>query len=126
MPESPQPPSSRTGWKARLAHAFAVEKPEEIDPTPQQREIIDRLCRGTVRRHLSMPALLFVRMSRPLNYVGASVLHFFEPLVKILVDTTPYNHFAAFLEHRGSVDYLCRRIEHFQKRKEDETADGRR
>jgi hypothetical protein len=127
MPETPRPSQ---GLKAWLAHAFAIEKPEEIDPTPPQREVVDRVCREVVRRHLTTPALAFMHMSQPLNVVAASMLHFLHPILSVIVDTTDYNHFSAFLEHRGSIDYLCRRLEHFENeiqavRKENGTADER-
>ena len=63
---------------------------------------------------MTTPALLFIEMSRPLNYLGAQALHFFDPIVSVLVDTTGYRHFAEFLEQRGSLEHLCRRIEHFE------------
>lgn len=101
------------GWKAWFAHAFAVDKPEAIDPTPQQREIIDRLCKEVARRELGMPALLALRMSQPLNVLAASALHILQPIISALLNPESITQFALFLEHRGSIDYLCKRIEHF-------------
>ena len=94
-----------------LKQAFAVDPPGPAEPTDAQRQVVERLCREVVRRHLTTPALLFLEMSRPLNNVGAHLLHFFSPLLSVFTDTTHVREFARFLERRGSIDYFCRRIE---------------
>lgn len=101
--------------KAWFAHAFAIEKPEDIDPTPHQREIVDRLCQEVARRQMATPALLALEMSRPLNGLSAATMHMFQPIIAAVMSTDSYEQFALFLEHRGSIDYLCKRIEHFEK-----------
>ena len=107
-------PEQRT-WKSWFAHAFAVERPEDIDPSPLQREIVDRLCMEVVRRGLATPALMALEMSRPLNAFSASAMHLLQPAIAAVMDTRSYEQFALFLEHRGSIDFLCARIEHFHK-----------
>jgi hypothetical protein len=99
------------GW---LKHAFAVEPPGPAEPTPPQAEVAEKLCNEVVRRHLTTPALTFLEMSRPLNFIGAQAMHFFAPLIGALTDAEGHRHFAAFLEQRGSIDYLCRRIEELE------------
>lgn len=112
-----EPTSERTtpGWKGWLSHAFAVEKPGDIDPSPHQREIVDRLCKEVARRQMATPALLALEMSRPLNGLSAATMHMFQPIIAAVMSTDSYEQFALFLEHRGSIDYLCQRIEHFEK-----------
>ena len=97
-----------------LKHAFAVDPPGPAEPTPEQSAAIDAVCRQIVKRHLTTPTLLFLEMSRPLNYFGSQVLHFFAPFLSMLSSRQGHRHFAAFLEHRGSIDYLCRRIEELE------------
>jgi len=94
-----------------LKHAFAVDPPGPAEPTEAQRAVVDGVCRKVVERGMTTPALLVLEMSRPLNYVGAQSLHFFAPIVSALTDARGHRHFAEFLERRGSVEYLCRRIE---------------
>jgi hypothetical protein len=88
-----------------LKHAFAVDPPR-CDPTELQRMLVERLCVELVRRHLAMPARLMLEMCRPLNYVSAQLLHFFQPIVGIIANTGEYEAFARFLEQRGSIDYI--------------------
>lgn len=93
-----------------LKHAFAVEPPGPAEPTPRQAEVVDRLCREVVRRGMATPALVALEMSRPLNFVTAQAIHFFDPLVAAVTDADGHREFARFLEQRGSVDHLVRRI----------------
>ena len=97
-----------------LKHAFAVDPPGPAEPTLEQKAAVDKVCAEIVRRHLTTPALLFLEMSRPLNYLSAQALHFFAPFVSVLTNAEGHRHFAAFLERRGSMDYLCGRIEELE------------
>lgn len=103
-----------SGFREKIRHAFSVESDAPLEPTEAQRAVVDRVAKEITRRRLTTPALLFVEMSRPLNYVTAQAMHFFQPIASIVLDTSGYTCFAEFLEHRGSVDFLCRRIEFFE------------
>ena len=94
-----------------LRNAFHVDKPGPAEPTDEQRPVVDRLCWEIVRRHMATPAIAFLEMSKPLNYVSAQVMHYLQPIVSVIFDTASYDKFAAFLEERGSVEFICRRIE---------------
>jgi hypothetical protein len=111
-----------------LKRAFAVDPPGPAVPTEQELQVVDRVCQEIARRRLTTPALIFLEMARPLNYLGAQAMHFFRPIVSAVVDTTGYAVFAALLERRGSVDLMCRRIEHFEaeyeRRERGPTGDG--
>jgi len=104
-----------SGLAEKLKHAFAVEEPGPAEPSEQQREPVDMICREVVRRRLTTPALLFLEMSRPLTTVSAALMQFFGPIATVLIDPTAYRHFAEFIERRGSIEYLCRRIEKFEQ-----------
>jgi hypothetical protein len=93
-----------------LKHAFAVET-GPAEPTPEQEAVVEKLCREIVRRRLVSPALVFLEMSRPLNFLGAQALHFLAPLISAVTDDAGHRHFAAFLERRGAIDLLCERIQ---------------
>ena len=100
----------KKGWK----HAFHVEDPTTIAPTEMQKEAIDKLCRGIIRRGLTTPAIIGVEMGRPLNFVGSQTMHFFTPLISAFVPTDSWKAVAEFLEHRGSVDWIRNRIEELE------------
>jgi len=116
----------------RLKHAFALDSPD-FEPTDAQKEVVDRVCREIVRRGMATPALIFLEMFRPLNYIGSQVMHFFRPIVAIVLDVEGYRHMSEFLEHRQSVDHLRQRIEELDdsrlnfedERKEAEAGQGK-
>lgn len=100
-----------------LKHAFAIEPAGSVEPTDAQRAVIDSLCRLVVSRGLATAALIFLESVRPLNYVSSQTLHFFAPVLSAIADAQACRELAEFLEHRGSVDYLCQRIEELAKGK---------
>jgi hypothetical protein len=94
-----------------LKHAFAVDPSGPAQPDEEQRPVVEALCAEVVRRRLTSPALIALEMSRPLNYVSAQLLHFFQPFLAAVADTAAYDHFTRFLEQRGSIEYLVERLE---------------
>jgi hypothetical protein len=97
-----------------LKHAFAT-KPAQAELTPQQQSVVDRVCHAVVARKMTTPALAFLEMSRPLNYISSQAIHFFTPILSALVDTKAVECFATVLERRDAVDILCTRIEQIEK-----------
>lgn len=97
--------------KRWFRHAFAVDKPGPAEPSDAEREVVDKVCAQIVKRHLTTPSLIFLEMSRPLNYIGSQTMHFFAPFVWAVTDPRGFETFAGFLERRGSIEYICRRIE---------------
>jgi hypothetical protein len=105
-------------------HAFALDPPGPAEPTEAERPIVDRVCLEVVRRHLTTPALFFLEMSRPLNSLAAAAIHFFTPLLSVLVTGDEHRRFAEFLDRRGSIEHLCRRIEQLECKAEAAEASG--
>lgn len=97
--------------RAWLRHAFGTDAAEPFEPTEEQRRVVDKLCGWLVRRQMTMPVLMALESCRGLNFVGSQALFFFRPLVTALYDPHEYHQFALFLEQRGSIDYLCQRLE---------------
>ena len=100
--------------RSKLKHAFAVDAPGAVEPTKLQRPAVEWICTQIAKRHLSTPGLIFFEMTRPLNYLGAQVMHLTSPGVWAIAPKHIYGgyiHFAEFLERRGSMEYMCRRIE---------------
>ena len=100
--------------RSKLKHAFAVDRPGAVEPTEQQRPAVEWICTQIAKRHLSTPGLIFFEMTRPLNYLGAQVMHLTSPGVWAIAPRNIYGgyiHFAEFLERRGSMEYMCQHIE---------------
>lgn len=103
--------------RSKLKHAFAVDAPGTVEPTDAQRPAVEWICTQIAKRHLSTPGLIFFEMVRPLNYLGAQVMHFTRPGVWAIAPRRIYGgyiHFAEFLEQRGSLEYMCQRIEELE------------
>ena len=98
----------RLAW---LKHAFAVDPPGPAQPDEAQARIVERVCREIVRRKLTAPALMALEMGRPLNHLSAQVLTFFKPFISMVGNAASYDEFTAFLEQRGSIDYISARLE---------------
>ena len=96
--------------KNKLKHAFDIGDSENYNPDEKQKIIVDKVCREVVNRHLAMPATILLETFRPLNYIGSQVMHFFQPIISTVLPGDGYTDFSQFLEQRGSVDYLCQRI----------------
>ena len=97
-----------TSW---LKHAFEVDPPGPAEPSAEERDLIDRLARAVVRRGLTSPALIFLECGRPLNFLASQFMVFFAPIVTTIFRGQEYPILAQFLDRRGSVEYICRRIE---------------
>ncbi len=102
-----------------MKNAFAVDKPGPAEPTERLVEIVDKVAKAVVQRNMTTPALMALEMGRPLNFVASQAIHFFRPIISVVLDTEAIKEFATFLEQRGSVEYLCRRLEHWSQRGPD-------
>jgi hypothetical protein len=101
----------------KLRHAFAVDPPGPAEPTEDQQVPVDWVCRQVAKRRLSTAGLVALELSRPLNFVASQAMIVVSPVIWAFarqLTYEQYNHFAAFLERRGSIDYLTARIEHFE------------
>jgi len=102
------------GW---FKHAFAVDPPGPAEPTAEQKPVVEWACREIARRRLTTPGLILLEMTRPLNFLAASTMHFFQPgFWAIMRQQTleNYQHFSQFLEKRGSMEYIIQRIEEIE------------
>ena len=107
-----------SAWRDKLRHAFAVDPPGPVEPTPQEQEAVERFCQWFARRHWSTPSVVLLETIRPLNYVISQGMHFFAPGVSAIVRQPSYERYgqlAEFLERRGSIEYLARRIEQIEQ-----------
>jgi len=100
-----------------IKHAFGIGGPQQSEPNEKQKIIVDKVCKEVVNRKLSMPALIMLETFRPLNYIGSQVMHFFKPIVSSVLTGDGYSEFSSFLEERGSVDYICKRINDIETEK---------
>ena len=110
MPRARDVTQRRGGLRSWLKGAFSMDAYQE-PLTDRERQMLDRIAQATVRRGMTVPALLFLEISKPLNYIGSQAMAFFEPMVKSLFTTPEYSELRRILERRESVEVLMRLIE---------------
>jgi hypothetical protein len=93
--------------------------------TPEDRKFLEELARWLAVRRLTVPAVLFLESTKPLNFVGSQFLFFFEPVVMAFFDGRGYTRFAALMEDRDNVEEFLRLIEstdqELQERRKEKT-----
>ena len=99
-----------------LKHAFGIEKAEDLNPTEEQLQTIDHFCEIVTRKKLIVPVSLFLETVRPLNYVGSQILYGLSPIVSVWIKPQAMNELAQFLENRGAIDFLCKRLEESEQK----------
>ena len=107
-----------------LRNAFALDDGKPCEPSPEEREVLEKLAAEVARRRLTGPAITFLEMSRPLNSLGAAAIHFFTPIASTLASPVALKRFAEFLDKRGSVDVLCRMLEAAERDLENGCCEG--
>ena len=94
-----------------LRNAFAIDAAGDATPTAEEAALADRLAGAIARRGLSSPAIMALECSRNLNFIASQTLVFLAPILTILFNRREYALVTQFLERRGCVEYLCKRIE---------------
>lgn len=98
-----------------LKHAFAVESTDSAIPTESQTKLIDLVCREIVRRQMTLPAQMVLDSSAPLHFLAGQTLRFFEPVLGTVLNPAELRDFAEFIEHRGAVESISRRLTELQE-----------
>ncbi|MEA2076420.1 MAG: hypothetical protein U9O95_00190 [Candidatus Marinimicrobia bacterium] len=80
-----------------------------------EQEMIDKIAGKIVSRRLSVPAVLFMEVLKPLNFIGAQTLNFFGPIIESLMKPeNRYYDFTEFLEKRENIERILQRIEELE------------
>jgi hypothetical protein len=92
-------------------------------------EIVDKLATQVVKRGLSVPAVFFLEMHKPLCRVAANAAVMFSPFIIPFSGFALFDHYSQFLEERENIERLIRRIEEMteeERAKKKETAHATR
>ncbi len=76
-----------------------------------EEEILRRMAAKVVEWKMTVPAILFLESVKPLNYIGAQAMVFFEPFVQTLFNLKDYDTFRVMMEKRENVERLLLKIE---------------
>lgn len=76
------------------------------------RALLDKVADAIARRRMVAPAIFFLESMKPLGFVASQAMHFFRPIVDVVLrDPANYERLARLLERRGSIELLLRRLE---------------
>ncbi len=77
--------------------------------TAERDALIERLARRVEAAGLVAPAIAFLEANKPFSFLGSQALLFLQPLLSPFLSGT--GEYIAFLEDRGNVERLIRRLE---------------
>lgn len=96
--------------KLYLEHAFKIDD-GSASITEEEKALIEKLSKFVVKKHMSIPAVMFLESVKPLNYVGSSILTFFKPTMGAILSKFEYENLRVLLEKRCSIELLIKSIE---------------
>ncbi len=79
--------------------------------TEHEEEIMRRIAAKVVEWNMSVPAIIFLESVKPLNYIGAQAMIFFEPFIQTIFDFKDYDTFRIMMEKRENTERLLLKIE---------------
>ena len=77
----------------------------------QSEQLLDRLAQQIDHWGLTLPALLFLQVTRPLSFIASQGLLLCQPALSFFYDTPRIAEYADLLADRANVDRLVARLE---------------
>ena len=99
-----------SGLKARVQHAFAVE-PAGQPLSAEDIALLERVAAAVVAREMAVPAVVFLESVGPMNFLGSQALHFFTPILEVVLPQRDIERVALLLERRDTLSRLTVLIE---------------
>ena len=81
----------------------------------EDKDFLTKLAEEVKSRRLTTPAIFFLEMTRPLNFVGSQAMVFFGPIISAFVKTDGYYRAAELFEEHSSVEFLICELERLGK-----------
>lgn len=89
------------------------EVPEEKKTIPPEEDaVLDKVAQKVIKWQMTVPAILFLESVKPLNFIGAQAMVFFEPIIQSLFSIKDYDIFRQAMERRENVENLLQKIEY--------------
>ena len=91
---------------------------DEISEADQQ-ALLEKVANQIVKRRMTVPAILFLEICKPLNFLGSQILIGFNPFLQSIVNTSKLQKFALIIEKDANVELLIRLIEEVLDRQKE-------
>jgi len=89
------------------------EVPEEKIPIPPEEDaVLDKVAQKVIKWQMTVPAILFLESVKPLNFIGAQAMVFFEPIIQGIFSIKDYDIFRQAMERRENIENLLQKIEY--------------
>jgi hypothetical protein len=85
--------------------------PEKQPIPPEEDEVLEKVAKKVVQWQMAVPAIIFLESVKPLNFIGAQAMVFFEPIIQSIFSIKDYNTFRVALERRENIENLLQKIE---------------
>jgi len=90
------------------------EMPEQSRSIPEEEDaVLEKVAIKVVQWRMAVPAIVFLESVKPLNFIGAQAMVFFEPVVQSLFNFKDYETFRVALERRENIENLLQKIEKY-------------
>ena len=83
----------------------------EVLFTLKDRKLLWKLAKGIEKYHLTIPAIMYLEMHKPLAFVMSSFLLTLRPIAFLFMNDTEYTRLAEMLESRSAVEELLSFLE---------------
>lgn len=84
----------------------------------ETQQFIDDVTTAVIKRKLEAPAVLFLEMHKPLNYIASQGLIVAMPFLGPIIGHDRMAKFSRFLQNRDNVERLIQRIEDMSEERE--------
>ena len=84
---------------------------EENILSEEELAVLEKLAKFTIRKGMTVPAIMFLESVKPLNFIGSQTMVFFEPMIQAVFSIRDYNTLQTALEKRETLEILIRKIE---------------
>jgi hypothetical protein len=74
-------------------------------------DMVDKVARFVVERHLAPAGILFLESVRPLHGIGSQFMYFVLPFAEMIFDSQKYQRFALMIENEPYLKRLISRID---------------
>lgn len=88
---------------------------------PEEDAVLEKVAEKVIQWRMAVPAIMFLESVKPLNYIGAQAMVFFQPIVQSVFTIKDYDDLRQALERRENIENLLQKIERldaFSYRKE--------
>ena len=82
-----------------------------------EEELIKLKAKKIVDRHLSVPSILFLDITKPLNFIGSQFLNFFGPFIEPFFSRGQFYEYTKMLEKRENIEKILFEIEKMENNK---------